>query len=44
MLPEEVTFWIGVGVVAIVAVALFKVLAGKLGDKFPALADLAAFI
>lgn len=43
-MPEEIGFWLAVGVVAVVAVALFKLLAGKVGDKVPALADLAAFI
>lgn len=43
-MPEEIGFWVAVGVVAVVAVALFKLAAGKVGDKFPAMADLAAFI
>ncbi len=43
-MPEEIGFWLAVGVVAVVAVALFKLVAGKVGGQFPAMADLAAFI
>ncbi len=43
-MPEEIGFWLAVGVVAIVALALFKLIAGKVGDKFPAMAELAAFL
>lgn len=43
-MAEEIGFWVAVGVVAIVAVALFKLTAAKVGDKVPGMADLAAFI
>jgi hypothetical protein len=41
---HELTFWASVGIVAVISVALFKLIAGKVGGTVPALADLAAFI
>lgn len=43
-MTEELAFWMSVGLVAIVAVAFFKLAAAKFGGSVPALADLAAFI
>ena len=43
-MTESLSFWTSVGLVAVVAVALFKLLAVKLGGSVPALADLAAFV
>lgn len=43
-MEQELTFWAAVALVAVAAVALFKIAAAKLGAKVPALADLAAFI
>lgn len=40
----EVQYWLAVGLVAIAAMAFFKLLAAKVGGKVPALADLAAFV
>lgn len=39
---RDIGFWIAVALVAIVGEILFKVIAGKLGDRVPVLADLAA--
>jgi hypothetical protein len=42
---EELGYWLAVGIAAIVALALFKLLAAtKAGDVVPALRDLAAFV
>ncbi len=41
---EEAGFWVTVGLVAVVAVVLFKIAALRVGDKFPALAELGAFV
>lgn len=43
-MPETLTFWLAVMLVAVAGVALFKLAGSKVGDSFPALADLAAFI
>jgi hypothetical protein len=43
-MTDELSFWAAVGLVAIVALALFKFVAAKLGGRVPALADLAAFV
>lgn len=43
-MTQELSFWSAVALVAVAAVALFKILAANLGAKVPALADLAAFI
>lgn len=40
----EVQYWLAVGLVAIAAMAFFKLLAAKVGGRVPALADLAAFV
>lgn len=44
MAKEDVGFWLAVGLVAIAAVALFKLLGAYAGGAVPALGDLAAFI
>lgn len=43
-MPEELVFWATVGLVAVVALAFFKLAAVHLGRQIPALADLAAFV
>jgi hypothetical protein len=43
-MKEELGFWAAVGLVAVVAVVVFKLVAGRLGDKVPALGQLADFI
>lgn len=43
-MTESVSFWAAVGLVAIAAVAFFKLVAAKFGGRVPALADLAAFV
>jgi hypothetical protein len=43
-MTDEFAFWAAVGLVAVAAVAMFKLLAGQFGARFPALADLAAFV
>ena len=43
-MTEELSFWAAVGLVAIVAVAFFKLAAAKFGGRLPALADLASFV
>jgi hypothetical protein len=43
-MTDDLSFWAAVGLVAIAAVAFFKLAAAKLGGRIPALADLAAFI
>lgn len=43
-MTEDLSFWAAVGLVAIVAVAFFKLAAAKLGGRVPALADLASFV
>ncbi len=41
---EEAGFWLTVALVAVVGVVLFKIAALRVGDRFPALAELGAFI
>jgi hypothetical protein len=41
---EEAGFWVTVGLVAVVAVVLFKIAALRFGDKVPGLGELGAFI
>ena len=41
---REIGFWVSVGLVAVVAVALFKLLGAKVGEMFPPLSALANFI
>jgi UPF0716 family protein affecting phage T7 exclusion len=43
-MPRELGFWLAVALVAVVGVAGFKLIAARLGNLVPALADLAAFI
>lgn len=43
-MTESLSFWAAVGLVAIAAVAFFKLVAAKLGGRVPALAELAAFV
>lgn len=43
-MSQEITFWLGVALVAILSVALFKLLAVHFGEQFPALGKLGAFI
>ncbi|MGH9042677.1 MAG: hypothetical protein ACRDZ3_20875 [Acidimicrobiia bacterium] len=43
-MTQELSFWGAVALVAVAAIALFKILAAKVGDRVPALAELAAFI
>jgi hypothetical protein len=42
---EELGFWVTVGIVAVVTIALFKLAAAsKLGEAIPALGTLGAFV
>ncbi len=41
---EELGFWITVMIAAVVGVALFKILAAKVGTSIPGLAQLAQFV
>lgn len=41
---EELGFWLAVMLVAVVGVALFKLVAAKVGDRVPGLAELGAFV
>ncbi len=41
---EEVSFWVAVGLIAVASVVLFKLMAAKVGDRWPALAEVGAFI
>lgn len=41
---EELGFWLAVMVAAVVGLALFKLVAAKVGDRVPGLAELAAFV
>jgi hypothetical protein len=43
-LHREVGYWVSVALIAIVGIALFKVIAIRVGDRFPALLALANFV
>lgn len=43
MRAEDITFWLSVALVAIVAVITFKLLAARFGEQVPALGKLGAF-
>lgn len=43
-MTESISFWASVGLVAIAAVAFFKLIAAKFGGNVPALAQLATFV
>jgi len=41
---KELGFWLAVACVAIAGVAVFKIVGAKVGDRVPAVSQLAAFI
>lgn len=43
-MPKQLSFWLGVGGVSLIAPVCFRLTAEHLGDRVPGLADLSAFI